>query len=496
MILKGYDNMKKRYIFVIILVFILSGLPYRLYEKIKSSKNILLVNYNAKSNTLTSNNNDLGEIESIIEYGDHSVIAAHYPVFGINSIDQITEGLIFRYINDFRELFKDTSVLDTNYKSELNIDYELFKAPSNIISIKFTIVENMYYYAQPNIKIETLNYDLINEKQVALEDILSGEYLEEISRISRTYFSNSKGYKEYVNTKNFIERTLPKPKNYSRFIFDNDKIIFIFEKNQLFPGAFGYPTVEIPYVLLEPYLKLYFFNSDLRETFQEIETEHATQEKFSDNEAVESLRRIDKSKPMVALTFDDGPYVRSTVPILDTLKDYNVVATFFVLGNRVPNHKEIVQRMAKEGNEIGNHTYSHKQLTTLTPKELKEQINRTQNIIFEVVGDKPKIMRPTYGSYDNKLRSEINMPMILWSIDPQDWKSQNPEEIANHILSRVKDGDIILMHDIFKATADAVEIIIPELINRGFQLVTVSELYESKGRVLQVGNIYSNSYER
>ncbi len=172
--------------------------------------------------------------------------------------------------------------------------------------------------------------------------------------------------------------------------------------------------------------------------------------------------------PMVALTFDDGPYIRATIPILDTLKEHNSVATFFVLGNRVPRHKEIVKRIVHEGNEIGNHSYNHKQLTTLSSKELKEQIDKTQETIIEVVGSAPKIMRPTYGSYNNRLKSQVKMPMILWSIDTEDWKYRDAEKISKHILENVKDGDIILMHDMYISTAEAVEIIVPALINRGF----------------------------
>ena len=217
------------------------------------------------------------------------------------------------------------------------------------------------------------------------------------------------------------------------------------------------------------------------------------------NEVVEVIAKrktLDITKPMVALTFDDGPYTRTTNSILDTLEEHDVVATFFVVGNRVNRHKEIVKRMAETGNEIGNHSYNHKDLTILTSKQVKSQIDMTQNAVSKVVGSKPKIMRPTYGAFNDDLKSQAKMPLILWSIDSMDWKSQDADKIIDIILSKVRDGDIILMHDIFEATSEAVEYLVPELINRGFELVTVSELYESRGRVLEVGNIYNRIYRR
>lgn len=219
----------------------------------------------------------------------------------------------------------------------------------------------------------------------------------------------------------------------------------------------------------------------------------------NENQVIEVIamrKKLDITKPMVALTFDDGPYARTTTSILDTLEEHNVVATFFVLGNRVNRYKDIVRHMAENGNEIGNHSYNHKDLTILTSNQVKGQIDMTQNAVSKIVGSKPKIMRPTYGAFNDDLKAQAKMPLILWSIDSMDWKSKDSEKIIDIVLSKVRDGDIILMHDIFQATSEAVDYLVPELINRGFELVTVSELYESRGRVLEVGNIYNRIYRR
>lgn len=479
---------------------------------------------NPKADTIFASNRDmlyssydernLGIIESIIEYGDHSVIAVHYPVFGKENIDYMIKDLILTQISSFKLSVKNKSTFDINYKSELNIDYESYLGPNDIISIKFIILENSPYFASPKVEIDTLVVDLKKDKQVLLRNILKGKYLEKISSLAKGYFKELEGYKDYVDTVEFQQGIAPNFDNYSHFLLENDRIIIIFQKYQLFPGHFGYQAIEIPFTLIEDFLKTDLVNMDALETYvplNTIESENKDslievketpedpplkEEPPLEKNSVVSRRKIDPNKPMIALTFDDGPYFRATVPILNTLKKHDCVATFFVLGNRVPNHKNVIKRMADEGSEIGNHSYNHKQLTTLNSKELKDQINRTQKAVLEVVGSEPKVLRPTYGSYDNKLRSAIDMPIILWSIDPQDWKVKDAKKIKEHILARVRDGDIILMHDIFEATADAVEMLIPELLDRGFQLVTVSELYELKGKSLQVGNVYSHLRQR
>lgn len=445
----------------------------------------------------------LGTIESIIEYGEHFVIAVHYPVFDKKKIDSMIKDMVLDGISNYKINVKNKSTYDKNYKSELNIDYEIYKGPRDIVSIKFIIFENTPYYANPKVELDTMVVDLKKDKEVVLKNVFKGKYLEKIASLSKGYFKKIEAYREYVDTLDFKRGIEPNLSNFSNYLLAEDRIIIVFQKNQLFPGYFGYQIIEIPFTLLSEFLKNDFKNSDLLETFSSSATIRSGEKEIADEETKtpsddikdtlsSSTRNIDPNKPMVALTFDDGPYPRATVSILNTLKKYDCVATFFVLGNRVPNYKNIIQRMVDEGNELGNHSYNHKQLTALTPKELKEQINRTQKAVFDVVGSEPKFLRPTYGSYDEKLRAAIDMPIILWSIDPQDWKIKDAKKINDHILSRVKDGDIILMHDIFEATAEAAEMLVPELLNRGFQLVTVSELYELRGEALLVGNIYTH----
>ena len=208
------------------------------------------------------------------------------------------------------------------------------------------------------------------------------------------------------------------------------------------------------------------------------------------NEKGVLLRKIDKNKKMVALTYDDGPSIY-TPRILKTLKENNSVATFFVVGNRVPMYSDTVKKAYDMGCEIGNHTYEHKSLPNLSETEVKRQISKTNKEVKKAIGEKPVIMRPTGGATNTNIKKWVGMPSIIWSVDTLDWKTRNADSTRCAVLNRVKDGDIVLMHDLYSATATASETIIPELVRRGYQLVTVSELAECRGGMKETGAYYS-----
>jgi peptidoglycan/xylan/chitin deacetylase (PgdA/CDA1 family) len=186
-------------------------------------------------------------------------------------------------------------------------------------------------------------------------------------------------------------------------------------------------------------------------------------------------KTIDSNKPIIALTFDDGPS-KYTKPIIDLLKQYNSNATFFVLGNKVKIYKETIIESINLGNEIGNHSYNHKWLSRLKVEELKEQINKTQNILKEEVNYTPILLRPTYGSVNKKIRNNTNLEIVLWNVDTLDWKIKSSKKIVERALSQIKDRSIILMHDTHERTYEALKIMIPKLIDEGYQFVTISEL--------------------
>lgn len=182
------------------------------------------------------------------------------------------------------------------------------------------------------------------------------------------------------------------------------------------------------------------------------------------------------SEKRIALTFDDGPHPKVTKQILKTLEKYKAKATFFVIGQEVKKYPEIMKEVYDAGHEIGNHTYNHEKLTTLSQKEVKHQIQSTDEIIKSVIGKNATVFRPPYGSYDETIIKQLKVPSVMWTIDTLDWKHRDPEKTALAIEEQVNNGSIILMHDIHQATADALETILEELQKQGYTFVTVSEL--------------------
>jgi peptidoglycan/xylan/chitin deacetylase (PgdA/CDA1 family) len=190
--------------------------------------------------------------------------------------------------------------------------------------------------------------------------------------------------------------------------------------------------------------------------------------------------------PYIAMTFDDGPHPTLTPKLLDILKERHIHVTFFVLGQMVKTHPEILAREVAEGHEIGNHSWDHPPLNKLAEGGLQHQLADTSAIIKEVSGKAPIIMRPPYGATNPRLsraiEKEYGMKVILWSVDPIDWKDPGPQVVTQRILSGGKEsggakpGAIILSHDIHKGTVEAMPATLDALLAKGYKFVTVSEL--------------------
>lgn len=178
----------------------------------------------------------------------------------------------------------------------------------------------------------------------------------------------------------------------------------------------------------------------------------------------------------IALTFDDGPHPYYTEQLLDGLKERNVKATFFVLGKHAEEYPELVERMSKEGHLIGNHTYSHMQLSRQNGEAFKEELVKTSALIEELTGQEVQYVRPPYGTWDKKFEEELNMFPVLWNVDPLDWSSKNVAGIVQKVKSKTKENSIILMHDEYKTTVTAALQIVDELKEEGYEFVTVEEI--------------------
>lgn len=191
------------------------------------------------------------------------------------------------------------------------------------------------------------------------------------------------------------------------------------------------------------------------------------------------------TEKIIALSFDDGPHPKYTIQILDLLKQYDIKATFFVLGMHAESFPDIIRRQVAEGHEVGNHSYSHVNMRKASKKVIKEEFEKTQDIIYSITNIKPKLFRPPYGNYSDeviKVVSSDDSSIVLWTFyqDSKDWSNPGIDAIVNTTLSKVQNGDIILFHDyVYKPesnTVEALKEIIPKLIEEGFQFVTISEL--------------------
>lgn len=193
----------------------------------------------------------------------------------------------------------------------------------------------------------------------------------------------------------------------------------------------------------------------------------------------------------VALTFDDGPSRENTGTILEVLKTYGAHATFFVLGNRARVDGDILKMELEAGCEIGSHSWDHPQLNELPWKKVRKQIRSTDSVVRKQTdGYRIQLLRPPYGAISDTMRKKMEKPMILWSLDTLDWKTRNAKKTFRKVKKQVKDGDIILMHDIHAETAEAVKQVVPWLLEQGYDVLTVSELAARNGKTLEAGKAY------
>ncbi len=206
---------------------------------------------------------------------------------------------------------------------------------------------------------------------------------------------------------------------------------------------------------------------------------------------------------LIAMTFDDGPHRTHTNRILDILEKNNATATFFIVGYNIEKNVETIKRASDMGCEIANHSLSHKNLMKISPEEVANQVNKPNELIKSLVGVEMKLFRAPGGNFKG-VTDKIGMPLIQWSIDTEDWKYKDAdhkgrtdaqreadlEMIADNVIENAKKGDIILMHDIYGFTADLCEKVVPRLVEKGFRIVSVSEMYDAYGKEMEAGEVY------
>ena len=192
----------------------------------------------------------------------------------------------------------------------------------------------------------------------------------------------------------------------------------------------------------------------------------------------------------MALTFDDGPKAGTTDILLDGLRQRGASATFFVVGEQAQLFPELVQRIYREGHQLGNHTWSHVRLQGDDSKSLQEEIMKTEKLLQTLLGGEGYWLRPPYGQVEENNDLQISVPMVKWSVDPRDWESRDTGKIVQAVISNVREGSIILLHDIYPSSVEAALRLVDALQNEGYCFVTVEELLRLNGVEPRAGVLY------
>lgn len=323
-------------------------------------------------------------------------------------------------------------------------------------------------------------YALNANKELARDDIFEEGFYSYASEQVRSYFKNNKDTKDKCSSDKFLNATEAFGWNFDHFSFDDNGCTLHFDSKTLFDFDGKLYDVKFKYDDITDYMKL---GKDGNIKPEEIGPTSPLN--------IDKTASVDPSKPMVAITFDDGPSSKNTPIILDTLEKYNARATFFVTGGNAKAYPEILKREIALGCQIGNHSMNHTAFSKQEKQDMLAAVEGVNDIVKKATGYDITIVRPPYGDVDKRVKQVLSdYPLILWSIDTLDWSTRNTQSTVDCVMNEVNDGAIILMHDIHAETAAAVTQFVPKLIEKGYQLVTVDELYYYKKAPLTTGEVH------
>jgi len=373
------------------------------------------------------------EIKTEINEAKH--LSINYPVTNIKALDNEISSYINKIKNEFRRY--------SSKNSELNISYTYKELNDDIVNVS---LQTEIYNDNSTNKIKTFTYDKKTKKFLTMENIISDLNVLDYEIKKHLLEKYSEADIEYLTNL-----------NYDTFSIDDENLRIYFNHNKL--NIINNDTIYLD-IPLNSLKLLIDIDKTKEDTYLNLKK-----------------REVNYDDKVIALTFDDGPS-KYTDDILNILKKYDSCATFFVIGNKVDFYDETLIKMLKNGNEIGNHSYTHKYLNRLSDEEFIKEINKTQEEIKKSTGFYPTLFRPTYGGYTDRLKNLTDLTFVLWDVDSRDWKVKNKNKIIDNIMRNVKSGSIVLMHDNHEFTKDAIEDIIKNLKQEGYNFITVSELLE------------------
>lgn len=401
-------------------------------------------------------------------------ISIHYPEFKVSSLNEEIHKYINKSMQEFlAEVNRNKDNLKDNSAS-LHISFDLHPFAENMYAIVFT-QESYITGANGFQNSKVFLADIQKERFIQQTEILNDneETRDTIHQLLLNSIESSEKYSSYLLNELLEEWIEDERNKFANMYLTNNSVFFKFNEYEIAAGAAGSPEISIPLDKMSDLL------TDEWKKTMDLENEGEEKSKSSKESEWEKIEDRTSDAKQVALTFDDGPHPINTAAILQLLDEYNAKATFFMLGNRVDFYPEAAQEIAAKGHEMGNHTWSHKDLTSLGETEIIQEIETTNEVILNATGEQPTVFRPPYGAVNDQVREIIGLPAVLWTIDTLDWKSHNPNEVLSIVKENISDGSVILMHDIHKSTVEAVELVLAFLEEEGYELVTVSELYSA-----------------
>ncbi|MFI3173812.1 MAG: polysaccharide deacetylase family protein [Bacillota bacterium] len=389
---------------------------------------------------------------------------------------------------------KEFTLSGVEQKYAYDMTYDIYSLPNNEVSIIFYETETTFLSGKKIERIHSLLFDEIVGALLPKEAYLSLEVEEGISKYFEEslrayileYFENASQYDGLAYAP-YTEIFTEEYNFYGHMGKTNSGIIISFNSDTLFLNEVGAVVVPMSTELIEQ-LKTEATATKKEETVLFVEKENGELQ-------LPFLRRegeIDSTKPMVALTIDDGPSPLYTPRILSVLEQYDSVATFYDVGSLVDRYPEIVKEQYDSGSELGYHSYNHDNFKTFSAQQIRADMEKNKAAYMKAVGGLPTTFRPPYGAWDEEVLNTVDVALINWSVDTMDWKSRNVNSIMNIIYNEGSlDGKVILMHGIYETSVQAIEILVPYLVEQGYQLVTVSELINERYGVLpQAGDFY------
>lgn len=424
---------------------------------------------------------ELGEPASYIHMDNDIAIAIMYPETGLEALDEEIAAWVTETAEEYKELAGERGFSEENFetedgesienRAELTVSYESYYAGKDKVGIKLTGTCISPALAHPVDIIKTFNADLKTGELISIEDVLTKNGKSALAHMLMV----QAGVEEAELDEHVLDHS----------VLTDKGVEIVLNRGDYLPMSEGTKKAFFAYEDIKNMLR-----DDFDVTREYVDEKG---EEVVDVDAPLDERIIDPDKPMVALTFDDGPSAH-TERLLNVFAKHGGKGTFFVLGNLIDGREETLQRTAAEGHEIAGHSWNHRQLTNLTKEEVKDQIMMTRAAIYNATGKDSLVVRAPYGACDEMVQGvgrELGVTFYNWSIDTLDWLTKDPKSIEKEIMSNVSDGDIILCHDLHETTVDAMESVIPKLMKEGYQLVTVSELMSYSKEKIEAGGLYN-----